>query len=270
MSTTLDFAIQLARQTGSLLLEHYQSTDLHTTVKVDRTAVTNADIAADRQIAIAVQESYPDDILLSEELNPALPGKAEERSARSIWIVDPLDGTTNFSLGLHIWGTLLARLVNGQPDTAVMYFPFIDEIYYAQRGEGAFFNGNRIQVQPPDDERPFSFFGCCSRTFRRYHMSVPYKVRILGSAGYNLCSVARGISLLGFEATPKIWDIAAGWLLISEAGGIIETLDNSQPFPLQSGIDYARRSFPTLAAATLELAARAHQQIVPKQAADKY
>ena len=76
--------------------------------------------------------------------------------------------------------------------------------------------------------------------------------------------VARGVSLLAFEATPKIWDIAAPWLLVQEAGGVIETLDGSQPFPLKPDIDYARQNYPTLAAATSDLAIRAHQQIIPK------
>jgi myo-inositol-1(or 4)-monophosphatase len=264
MPTSLDFAIQLARRAGKLLAEQYQSAGITTNIKVDRSVVTNADIAADQLIAAAIRESYPDDLLMSEELNPTFPAETEPGPARSAWIVDPLDGTTNFSLGLHIWGTLLAHLKDGQPDTAVMYFPLLDEIYYAQRGEGAYLNGKRIQVHPPDDNHPFTFFACCSRTFRRYQVSVPYKIRILGSTGYSLSTVARGMSILGFEASPKIWDIAAAWLLVKEAGGVIETLDGSQPFPLQPGIDYARRSFPSLAAPTPELAARARQQIVPK------
>jgi myo-inositol-1(or 4)-monophosphatase len=91
-----------------------------------------------------------------------------------------------------------------------------------------------------------------------------YKTRILGSASYTWCAVARGAAIIGFEATPKIWDIAAGWLLVSEAQGVIETFDASQPFPLIPGFDYRAQDFPTLAAATPELAKKAREQIRPR------
>jgi myo-inositol-1(or 4)-monophosphatase len=93
---------------------------------------------------------------------------------------------------------------------------------------------------------------------------VPYKARILGSAAYTLSTVAHSTAILGFEATAKIWDLAAPWLVIRESGGVIETLDGSQPFPLIIGEDYSKRSFPILAAANPQVAQRAHQQIIPK------
>jgi len=86
----------------------------------------------------------------------------------------------------------------------------------------------------------------------------------MGSAGYSMCAVAKGIAIVAFEATPKIWDIAAGWLLVSEAGGVIETLDFSHPFPIQPGFDYSRKNYPTLAAADRKVLERARAQILPK------
>ncbi len=246
-------------------MEHFNSSQLHTRRKADHSPVTDADIAADQFIKTTILKNYPDDQILSEELHPSY--SAEHSSAAKqtgLWIVDPLDGTTNFSLGLHYWGVLITRLVAGMPQVAVMYFPLLNELYLTHQGEGAFLNETRIQVEPPDPDRPWTFFSCCSRTHKRYHINIPYKTRILGSAGYSLCAVAHGTALISFEATPKIWDIAAGWLLINEAGGVIQTLDQSQPFPLQTGIDYSRQSYPTLAAATPELAFRARQQIQPK------
>lgn len=263
MSMHLEFSVQIARQAGELLMEHFKSADLQTDLKKDHSVVTQADLAADRLIARAIQERYPEERLLSEELQPDLPSGAQMDGSR-IWVIDPLDGTTNFSLGLHYWGVSLARLVDGWPETAVVYFPLIEELYSAQKGQGAYMNGERIQVQSPDDRRPLSFFACCSRTHRRYHVSVPYKIRILGAATYTLCSVARGVAILGFEATPKIWDLAAAWLVVREAGGAAATLSGEQPFPVQSEVSYARQSFPTLVAATPELIRQARQQITPK------
>ncbi len=269
METPLSFATLLAQRIGKLLLEYYGEATFQTSLKPDRTVVTEVDLIADRLIAQAIRERFPEDGLISEELQPAY--AAQSRSAArsngpepAMWVVDPIDGTTNFSLGLHYWGVLIARLVNGWPETGVLYFPLIQELYTAQRGEGAFFNGKRLQVQPPNPDQSATFFSCCSHTHRRYRVSVPYKTRILGSAGYSMCCVAGGVALLSFEATPKVWDIAAGWLLVSEAGGSVETLDGSQPFPLQPGIEYASQSYPTLSAATPEIAARARLQIVLK------
>ena len=211
--------------------------------------VTEADLAADRFIAAAISERFPGDRILSEELAPAL----IESENQTLWVVDPLDGTTNFSLGLPFWGVSIARLQGGYPEVGALYFPRLDELYTTRRGAGAFFNNQRIQVSPPDPNQPWSFFSCCSRTFRDYEIGIKYKPRILGSAAYSLCCVARGIALLAFEATPKVWDIAAAWLLLQEAGGAVATYDDSQPFPLDAAQDYSQMPFPTLAAATPEL-----------------
>ncbi|MFM8322580.1 MAG: inositol monophosphatase family protein, partial [Chloroflexota bacterium] len=160
---------------------------------------------------------------------------------------------------------LLARIVDGAPQTSVMYFPMLDELYVAQRGQGATLNDRPLVVRPPSELNPLSFFACCSRTHRRYRVGLRFKTRIVGSTAYTLCTVARSIAVVGFEATPKIWDLAAPWLLVQEAGGLVETYDRQPPFPLQAGVDYARQSFPLLAAANphmLQLAREAIQPIV--------
>lgn len=264
MPASLDYAISLARQTGDLLIDYFKRTNLDTRLKADKSVVTEADIAADELISTALQQTYPNDLLLSEELSPSASGK-DFSTQPGLWIVDPLDGTTNFSLGLHYWGILISYLEAGYPTQTVMYFPLLDELYTAQCGKGATLNGQSIQVEPPDPQKRTTYFSCCSRTHKRYRVSIPYKSRILGSAAYSLCAVARGIALVSFEATPKIWDIAGGWLLVQEAGGSVETLDGSQPFPIRLDQSYARQNFPTLAAANPSLLRQSHQQIVPRK-----
>jgi myo-inositol-1(or 4)-monophosphatase len=263
MAEPLSFALQLAQKVGELLLGYFHSDELLAELKSDRSLVTAADLAADCLIKEAIHQTFPDDLLLSEEKQPGEAG-LEVTADRAVWIVDPLDGTTNFSLGLHYWGVLLARLVHGWPKLGVMYFPMIHELYHAQSGQGACLNRQPLRIQPPDARRPLSFFSCCSRTFRQYQVSVPYKTRILGSAAYSLCTVARSSAILSFEATAKIWDLAAAWLVVTEAGGVFETLDGSQPFPLMAATDYTQKSFPVLAAADPHIAGRAHQQILPR------
>jgi len=256
MRNILDFTIELAQTAGERLLDYYRPAGIAATLKADHTVVTEADLAADELLRDAFAETFPNDGVLSEEAGTTFPsGKS------AVWVIDPLDGTTNFSLGLQHWGVSIARLVDGIPTLGVLYFPLLDELFAASRGNGAFLNGRRLEVSPPTPDQPTSFFSCCSRTVRHYDVSLRYKTRILGSAAYGLATVARGSAILAFEATPKIWDFAASWLIVEEAGGVIAPLTGKSPFPLVPGTDYEKRSFPMLAAVTPELWEEGHSKI---------
>lgn len=259
MSTHLDFAIHLARHVGALLKTNFKLSGTAASFKADHSYVTEVDIAADHLITQAIQSQYPQDTILSEELHHRL-----DTPSPVIWIVDPLDGTTNYSLGLHIWGVLIARVVQGVPDLTAMYFPLVDELYSAEAGSGAYLNGERIQVRPPGPENRMSFFACCSRTYQRFDVRIPYKPRILGSAAYSYCMLARGAALLALEVTPRIWDIAGIWLLVQEAGGVIEPLEGQAPFPLGGDKDYTHIKYPALAAASPQILSAARSQIFKK------
>jgi myo-inositol-1(or 4)-monophosphatase len=245
MNDPLIFAVNLALQTGDLLRRIYDPAGIHASSKPDHTVVTEADLAADKLITNAIHDHYPQDEIISEESSHHL-----ESTQSQIWIIDPLDGTTNFSLGLSIWGVSIARISYGYPQLGVLYFPIINELYTASRGLGALLNYKSIAVRAPDPEQPMSFFACCSRSFRYYNISIPYKPRIMGSGAYTFCMVARGSALLGFDAAPKIWDLAAAWLLVEEAGGKIAAFEGSPPFPISPQDDYSVTNYPTLAAAT--------------------
>jgi myo-inositol-1(or 4)-monophosphatase len=259
MTTHLEFATGLAQQAGKALLDSFRLSGTSASMKADRSFVTHADIASDHLITAAITAQYPGDTILSEELHHSLP-----ETSSTTWIVDPLDGTTNFSLGLQVWGVLITRIQAGQPEESVQYFPMLDELYTAQRGQGAWLNGNPISARPPDPDQPFGFFACCSRSHHRFEIKIPYKPRILGSAAYSFCMLARGTALIGLEVAPKIWDIAGAWLLVQEAGGLIQPLQGAAPFPLQAGVDYSRSNFPTLGAATEPLLEFARAKINPK------
>jgi myo-inositol-1(or 4)-monophosphatase len=259
MDPSLEFAVDLSRRVAALLLLYFSPNGLTPTLKPDKTVVTEADLAADRLISEAIQKQFPQDSILSEELQPVLSG-----SSSAVWIVDPLDGTSNFSLGLPIWGISIAKIEGGRPNIAVINFPAIGELYTAELGKGAWLNGNPIQVKPPIPGQPTAFFSCCTRTFRRYEVNLRYKCRVLGSAAYSWCAVARGMALIAFEVTPKIWDVAGGWLVVQEAGGVVGNYDEAQCFPLEADCDYRQRNFPLLMAATPELLEQARQQIKPR------
>jgi len=248
MNDPVLFAVNLALQTGNLLRRFYNPAGIPASPKPDRTVVTEADLAADKLIIDTIHEHYPQDEIISEESSHHLVNHQSP-----IWIIDPLDGTTNFSLGLAIWGVSIARIVDGVPQLGVLYFPMINELYTTRRGSGAFLNNKSIAVRAPDPTQPMSFFACCSRSFRYYNIRIPYKPRIMGSGAYTFCMVARGAALLGFDAAPKIWDLAAAWLLVEEAGGKITAFEGTSPFPISLQDDYSATNYPTLAAATSDV-----------------
>ncbi|HSQ16393.1 MAG TPA: inositol monophosphatase family protein [Anaerolineales bacterium] len=262
MSTPLEFSIDLAQQAGAYLMDAFSLSGTVASRKPDRSFVTQADVAVDNLITNAIHAHYPGEAVLSEELHTSL-----SESSPAVWIIDPLDGTTNFSLGLHVWGVLITRVKDGWPETSVLYFPRLNELYTAQRGQGAQLNGSPIHTRLPDPQQPFGFFSCCSRTHHRYNITVPYKPRILGSAAYSFCMLARGTALISFESTPKIWDIAGAWLMVEEAGGSFTHLEGDAPFPLAAGQEFSRSNFPTIGAATPAMLETARTQIVPKRQA---
>ncbi|MFN2426952.1 MAG: inositol monophosphatase [Candidatus Binatia bacterium] len=253
-------AASIAGKAGTLLLRYFADETLASRWKSDYSIVTEADVAADRLIAGELASHFPGDAILSEELAPtsevARPGLAPRT-----WVVDPLDGTTNFSLGIQHWGVSIARCDEKGPDVGVLYFPALGELYVASRGGGATMNGAPIRVRVPSASRPSGMLACCARTPRLYHVNLPMKVRVFGSAAYTLVCVARGSAALGMETRPRLWDLAAGWCVVEEAGGIVETIDGSRPFPLVADRAYADRSFPIVAAASPGLLEQAREHI---------
>ncbi len=243
----LDFAKSAALQTGKLLLDHFYNGNRQGELKADRTLVTKADQNADLLLQNMIQEKYPDDGILSEE------GSTEFPENDHVWVLDPLDGTVNFSLGLHYWGVSIAHLENGLPQTAAVYFPVVDELYSASRGAGAELNGTPLLVSNPPVDSPYSVFVHCSRMLEKYQVKLPYKTRSLGAAAYHLCLITKGTAVLAFESTPKLWDFAGSWLIVEEAGGLIRANGELQPFPAQPGIKYSDHPYAIFAAASKEV-----------------
>jgi myo-inositol-1(or 4)-monophosphatase len=253
-------AAGIATSAGELLLRYFRDDALTSDWKEDYSIVTEADVAADHLIAGEIAKHFPGDGILSEELAPT--SSAAQPAARPhTWVVDPLDGTTNFSLGIQHWGVSIARCDADGPDVGVLFFPALGELYVASRGAGATLNAKPIHVRVPSSSRPLGMLASCARTPRHYHVNLPMKVRVFGSAAYTLVCVARGSAAIGIETRPKMWDLAAGWCVVEEAGGVIETMDGSAPFPLVADRAYADRSFPIRAAASPELLEQAREHI---------
>lgn len=227
------------------------------TRKADGTLVTQTDQAVDELLAKRLGEIYPAHAVLSEErtttYDPAL---------RFTWVVDPIDGTTNFARGLPVWGISIALLEWGVPVVGAVGFPSLHETFSASKGFGAALN--RLPIATAGDRRVDSqhFIMCCTRTGRRYRVDTPLKPRILGSAAYHLLKVADGSALAAIEATPKIWDLAAALLILAEAGGVVQPLSGRRPFPVPARAgDFRTHSFPLLAAANPDILAAVSAQI---------
>lgn len=255
-SNRLDLARKAAIQTGKKLLALYRKGDQTGFLKADQTLVTEADRSADKMIQEMILEEYPDDRILSEEGSTIFP------DSKHVWIIDPLDGTVNFSRGLDYWGVSIAHLENGIPQTAALYFPVADELFTAVVGGGAFLNDYPLKVSEEFDEDLFPIFVHCSRMHKHYSVNLPFNKRSLGAAAYHLCLVANNKAVLAFESTVRIWDFAASWLIIQEAEGQIETYGDTQPFPALKDTDYHGIPFPIIAGASKKVLTEARKNIV--------
>ena len=220
-------------------------------VKSDGTLITACDRWSDQTLVDGLARLYPGEGVLSEEGQQCVP------SSEAYWVVDPLDGTTNFAAGIPYWAISLARFEQGRPVLAVLDVPPLRQRIVAALGQGAWRNGKPL-TQPSLLQHPAGCASLCSRSIgvlqKLPNQRFPGKIRMLGVASLNLVSVAMGQTVAALEATPKIWDLAAAWLVLTELGCSMRWLRRS-PEAMPAGADLAQVDFPLLAAdqrATLE------------------
>jgi myo-inositol-1(or 4)-monophosphatase len=241
----LAFAQDMTAEVGTRLLQDYGR--VQATEKNDGSLVTDSDQWADREIRQAIARQFPEHGVLSEEVEHILP------PTDWCWVIDPIDGTTNFTQGIPLWAISLGLLYKGTPVFGFVYLPTLKQSFYGfwsapDRENGAFLNGRPIQVR---EDAPGSnqFFSFCARSIKFYRHPFPCKIRMLGVASYNLLTVAAGITLGAVEATPKIWDIAGVWPILQAAGASWVALNDRPIFPLTVEKNYGQQVFPTLVVA---------------------
>jgi myo-inositol-1(or 4)-monophosphatase len=248
----LNFAQETTQRIGNQLVADFGK--LKATRKDDGTLVTKADQWSDNEIRKAIAAKFPDHGVLTEETEHILPKKDW------CWVVDPIDGTTNFTRGIPIWGICLGLLYKGTPVFGHVYLPQINQSFhgywYGDTGiigpKGAYLNNEPIQSST-DEPSLNHIFNLCARSTSVLKNPFPCKIRMIGVASYNMILVAAGASLGGVEATPKIWDIAASLPILQAAGGAFLSLESENPFPLEVGVNYGNKSFPCLTASKPEL-----------------
>jgi myo-inositol-1(or 4)-monophosphatase len=247
LEDTLVFARDQAARTARQLKNG--SGHAAASLKRDGTVLTESDIESDRRLGAAIRARYPEHGVLSEESDLVF------RGHEWCWVIDPIDGTTNYARGFPIWGVLMALLHRGQPVLGVADFPMLGEQYWAARGRGAWLNGEPIRAATLDrDEngrpRPEKthLFACCTRTLRFGAPAVPMKVRVPGNTGYDLAMIAKGTCIGSLDMAVHVWDVAALWPITHEAGAILMSESVDDVFPLREGTNYGAVQFSLLAA----------------------
>ena len=233
----LNIAIRAARAAGAIINRAALDIEvLHVTAKGPNDFVSEVDRAAEQAIIEILLEAYPGHGILAEESGRAHGAKDSEY----VWIIDPLDGTTNFLHGFPVYAVSIALAYRGQVQQGVVYDPARNDLFFASRGRGAFMNDRRLRVSKrtriADALIGTGFPFRKGDNFKRYVkmfeevMTHCAGLRRPGAASLDLCYVAAGWYDGFFETGLSPWDIAAGSLMITEAGGLIGNFTGDADF----------------------------------------
>lgn len=223
---TLNEVVKIARRTGEFIRHEGLKFDrTHIQEKGINNLVSYVDMEAEKMIVQTLKFTLPEAGFITEE------GTETIRGERYNWVIDPLDGTTNFMHGLPPYSVSIALVDGKDPIIGVIYIVTSDECYHAYKGGGAFRDRERIQVSSVTDFKDGLFItGMPYNAFERlddywgvfgHFMKNSHGIRRLGSAAADLAYVASGKSEGFFEHGLNAWDVAAGALLVTEAGGIV-------------------------------------------------
>ena len=238
MHPMLNIAVKAARRAGNLIHRAADNIDhLTVTKKSNADYVSEVDKAAERTIIQTILDVYPTHAILAEE-------SGAQGESEYLWIIDPLDGTTNFLHGFPQYAVSIALQHNGVLTQAVVYDPTRNDLFTATRGRGAFLNDRRIRVSKRA-ELADSLIGTGFPYTKFTHMDAYMGIlrdmmqktaglRRPGSAALDLAYTAAGRYDGFYETGLKPWDIAAGCLLITEAGGLVGDLEGNDSY-LKSG-----------------------------------
>jgi myo-inositol-1(or 4)-monophosphatase len=232
-----EVAVHAALEAGQLLRERVDSIK-EVRHKSVADIVTDVDVLSEQLIRRTILEAFPTHSILGEE-----GGNREGSDPTYRWIVDPLDGTTNYAHGFPFFCVSIALEANGRTEVGVVYAPYLNELFVASRGGGATLNDQPIRVSRVDNLPgallatgfPYSRerFHRALRTFEVLSLRAQ-AVRRAGSAALDLCYVACGRFDAYWEHVISAWDVAAGTLIVAEAGGRVTASDCS-PFQLEAG-----------------------------------
>lgn len=208
--------------------------------------VSEADRESEKIIKNRLAEAFPDYDFLGEETSYLEGDTHFQKSIKPRWILDPLDGTTNFVHGFPIFCISLALEIDGEIQLGIVDMPLLNQTFTAVKGEGAFCNGKKISVSKTKNfEQAFMSTGfvaespeVLSEQLKIFEHFV-WKARAIrrpGAAAYDLALIASGVFDLYWEKNLKPWDSAAGLLLVKEAGGVVRTYENLDYHPFEKSL----------------------------------
>jgi len=221
----------IVRNAGDILLSYFGNDDLKREEKEGKGSVTEADMHSERYLIAELTKAFPETSFIAEE-------SGESGQGEYCWVIDPLDGTTNFERGLPYFCISVALTYKGAPLFGIVYQPLLNELFHAYKGKGAFCNGKRLQVTSKQAlEGSVLVIGLPYAKTERYQQLVRslqdlavqvYAFRFFGAAALDLAYVA----CAGLEGVLFVdlgwWDVAAGMLLVQESGGLVTDFEGSE------------------------------------------
>jgi myo-inositol-1(or 4)-monophosphatase len=256
-------AVEIVLRAGEIQMSRRQS-GFHINKKGTIDLVTEVDLECERMCRDVLADRFPDHDILAEELGG---GSTEAASSRYRWVFDPLDGTTNYAHGLPVFCASLALEIDGRAEVGAIYDPTREELFTGERGQGAFLNGTRLRVSgtgglldallvtgfPYDVHQKLDPLVAMFRAF----LGQARAVRRLGSAALDLCYVAAGRFDGFWEQSLRPWDVAAGALIVEEAGGRVTGMDGT---PFDPAAAHLVASNGQIHGAMLDVIERTHAQ----------
>ena len=219
ISANLNIMIKASEKASKILIRDFGEVEkLQISVKGPSDFVSNADTKAEKIIINELIKAKKNYSIISEE-----GGSKINLDSENVWIIDPIDGTTNFLHGVPHFAISIALKSNNEIVSGLIYDPIKDEMFYAEKDNGAFFNNQRIKVSKKKDIE-----GCLFGTGGKEKIEVDLITRKSGSAALDMAYVAAGRYDGYFQNNLNLWDVAAGIIIVKEAGGIINEINLSK------------------------------------------
>ena len=220
ISADLNIMIKASEKASKTLIRDFGEVEnLQVSSKGPSDFVSNADIKAEKIIIEELIKSKRNYSILSEES-----GITTNNDKENYWIIDPIDGTTNFLHGIPHFAISIALKSKNEIISGLIYDPIKDEMFYAEKNNGAYFNNQRIKVSNKK-KLENCLFGTGDKDIEKAGINKNIKTRNFGSAALDMAYVASGRLDGYFQKNLNLWDIASGIILIKEAGGIINNID---------------------------------------------
>jgi len=216
ISPNLNVMIKASEKASKVIIRDFGEIEkLQVSKKSPTDFVTNTDLKVEKIIITELKKAKPNFSLISEES-----GEENNKDQKNTWIIDPIDGTVNFLHGIPHFAISIALKSNDEIISGLIYDPIKDEMFFAEKNNGAFFNNHRIRVSSRNNIND-----CLFSSNDKHKIEIDFPNRKSGCAALDMAYVAAGRYDGYFQKNLNLWDIAAGIILIKEAGGIINDID---------------------------------------------